>query len=293
MKENTRNFITGIVSIIAFAGLAFLLLLFGDLDALSRRTYAITVEANDSNGLRTGSQVTLVGVPIGEIDRVAIRIDQKLPVKLTAVIDAGVDLPAGVHASVSTSLIGGTARLDLAVPADYKAGGPTLPRDGTALVQANFERIEDKFLRAFNEKFGGVEAALQSITAAAQEARKWLSDDQLLADAKSAVWKANTLIDQATTTMISFADAAKGIQGDSKSLVASVQPVCDQLSKTLEQIEALTKQATSGTGTVGQLMSNPDLYKALVDSAVRLKATLSEIEALMQKIRAEGLGVEF
>jgi hypothetical protein len=35
------------------------------------------------------------------------------------------------------------------------------------------------------------------------------------------------------------------------------------------------------------------LYRSLVDSAERLKRTLGEVELLMQKIRAEGLGVKF
>jgi hypothetical protein len=35
------------------------------------------------------------------------------------------------------------------------------------------------------------------------------------------------------------------------------------------------------------------LYNSLNDSAQRLKSTLGEVELLMKKVRAEGLGVKF
>ncbi|MSR28070.1 MAG: MCE family protein [Phycisphaerales bacterium] len=293
MKESTRNFATGIVSIIAFAGLAFLLLLFGDLDMVSTGTYRIVVEANDAIGLRAGSRVSLAGVPIGEVDGVVVRLDPQQPVRIVASIDNAVDIPAGVAATVATSLLGGTSRLDLVMPPDYAVGGMTLPHDGSAVLIANLEGLEAKFARVLSEKLGGMDAAMKAIEAAAKDAQRWLGDEQLLADARSAVWKANTLIEQATNALVAVTESAHAFQSDSKQLLASMQPVFDQLSKTLAQVELLTTDARKGQGTIGQLMSNPDLYNALVDSAKRLKATLAEVEILMQKVRAEGLGVKF
>ena len=126
-----------------------------------------------------------------------------------------------------------------------------------------------------------------------QDAQKWLGDEQMLADAKSAVAKANDLIDATASTVMALTKTANSLQGNANALLASVQPVFDQLSKTLAQVELLTKQAQDGKGTVGQLMSNPDLYNSLNDSAQRLKSTLGEVELLMKKVRAEGLGVKF
>ncbi len=293
MKETTRNFITGIVAIIGFAGIAFLLLLFGDLDVFATGVYRVRIEANDAMGLRNGSRVTMAGVPIGEVKVVEVRLDAVTPVTIFANIDNSVDIPAQATVSVATSLFGGNSRLDLSVPSDYLAGGATLPRDGSASITAQLEGLESRFARILTEKLGGLDSAAKAVEAAARDAQKWLGDDQLLADARSAVWKANTLIEQATNAVVAFTETAHGFQADSKQLLVSVQPVLDQLAKTLAEVEHLTKDASSGKGTVGQLMSNPDLYNALVDSAKRLKATLSEVEILIQKVRAEGLGVKF
>ncbi|MSR68934.1 MAG: MCE family protein [Phycisphaerales bacterium] len=304
MKESTRNFATGIVAIIALTGLAFLLLLFGDINSSIKTTYLIEIRTNQALGLRRGSPVTLVGVPVGEIESVSVRLENPVanprPVLLIARINGAIDLPEGAQASVTNSLIGGTARLDLSIPPGYVTGSATLARDGNAVIDAQFEALEARMTRIITEKLEGFDSASRAVTTLARdvqklaaEAQKWLGDEQLLADAKSAVWKAQNLIEQAAATMMALTEAAKGIQSDSHTLTVSLQPVLDQISTTITQIETLTKTATDGTGTVGQLMNNPDLYNALVDSAARLKRALGEVELLMQKIRAEGLGVKF
>ena len=293
MKETTRNFVIGIVAILGVAGFAFLLLLFGNLTTSLRQKYDVTVQANQAMGVRLGSQVTLVGVPIGEVKAVTVVIDSENPVQIILNIEGSIDIPAGVEATVSNSLIGGTARLDFSIPVGYTTGGATLPHDGNAIVTAKFEGLEELLSRTLSEKLAGLDLAMRRIDELGQDAQKWLGDEQMLADAKSAVAKANDLIDATASTVMALTKTANSLQGNANALLASVQPVFDQLSKTLAQVELLTKQAQDGKGTVGQLMSNPDLYNSLNDSAQRLKSTLGEVELLMKKVRAEGLGVKF
>ena len=293
MKETTRNFVIGIVAIVGVAGFAFLLLLFGNLTTSLRQKYDVTVHANQAMGVRLGSQVTLVGVPIGEVKAVTVVIDSENPVQIILNIEGSIDIPAGVEATVSTSLIGGTARLDFSIPVGYTTGGATLPHDGNAIVTAKFEGLEERLSRTLSEKLAGLDLAMRRIDELGKDAQKWLGDEQMLADAKSAVAKANDLIDTTASTVMTLTKTANSLQGNANALLASVQPVFDQLSKTLAQVELLTKQAQDGKGTVGQLMSNPDLYNSLNDSAQRLKSTLGEVELLMKKVRAEGLGVKF
>ena len=293
MKETTRNFVIGIVAILGVAGFAFLLLLFGNLTTSLRQKYDVTVQANQAMGVRLGSQVTLVGVPIGEVKAVTVVIDSENPVQIILNIEGSIDIPAGVEATVSTSLIGGTARLDFSIPVGYTTGGATLPHDGNAIVTAKFEGLEERLSRTLSEKLAGLDLAMRRIDELGKDAQKWLGDEQMLADAKSAVAKANDLIDATASTVMALTKTANSLQGNANALLASVQPVFDQLSKTLAQVELLTKQVQDGKGTVGQLMSNPDLYNSLNDSAQRLKSTLGEVELLMKKVRAEGLGVKF
>ena len=242
MKETTRNFVIGIVAILGVAGFAFLLLLFGNINTSLRQKYDVAVHANQALGLRLGSQVTLVGVPIGEVKAVTVVIDSENPVQIILNIEGSIDIPAGVEATVSASLIGGTARLDFTIPVGYTTGGATLPHDGNAIVTANFEGLEERISRVLGEKLAGLDLAMRRIDELGKDAQKWLGDEQMLADAKSAVAKANDLIDATSSTVMALTKTANSLQGNASAFLAGVQPVFDQLSKTLAQIELLCQQ---------------------------------------------------
>ncbi|MEY2716247.1 MAG: hypothetical protein RIT24_2590, partial [Planctomycetota bacterium] len=51
--------------------------------------------------------------------------------------------------------------------------------------------------------------------------------------------------------------------------------------------------ARSGKGTVGRLMQDPQLYENLTDTARRAEEAVAKLNLLLDKIRAEGLGVQF
>ena len=74
-------------------------------------------------------------------------------------------------------------------------------------------------------------------------------------------------------------------------MIVGEAPVCrvEYERRTIERLDVVLKQASEGEGTVGQLMSNPDLYRSLEEAARRLDRTLEQLELLLQKIRDEGL----
>jgi phospholipid/cholesterol/gamma-HCH transport system substrate-binding protein len=292
MKESARNFLTGIVSIVGLVGFGFLLLLFGNINASLRPSYPVRIQANQALGLRAGSQVSMAGVPVGEVKSVRLAPNPLRPAEIIVSINGDIDVPLAAKAQVTQSLIGGTARLEFFLP-EGTDSGTVFARDGSATLEANLESLEQKVGRLLDERLGGLDAAMRSIQSVAEEAQKWLGDEQMRADAKTAVWKAQQLIETASVTMQTITEAARGVQVSADALAVQLKPTMEQLASTLRSVERLTEQARDGKGTVGQLMSNPDLYNSLVDSAERLKRTLGEVELLMQKIRAEGLGVKF
>jgi hypothetical protein len=74
---------------------------------------------------------------------------------------------------------------------------------------------------------------------------------------------------------------------------ASLLRTADDVALTLEEVRRVTSVATDGEGTVAQLLSNPDLYNSLEDAATRLERTLVEIQLYIEKIKAEGIDVDF
>lgn len=324
MKDRTRNFITGLVSLGALGLLVALLLMFGELTWLVQPSYRITVAANIAAGLRNGSQVTLNGVPVGQVTAVVVRPSEDPPVRIDVDVRSDVDLPDACQILAQSPLIGGGARLEFLMPADPQARMAMAPRDGTWVAKAEFMSFEDRIASIVTEDFSALARNLNELVAPLQGgpddpanagsirtsvarlnrmlataeaafdgARTWLNDEQLRTDAKSAVWKASQLIDQASAAMDAVAGAAKGVEGQATTLVTDLRPVIERMRMTLEHVQTISERIEHGEGTVGQLVNNPDLYRSLEDAGRRLAATLAEIELLVKKVKDEGLRVEW
>lgn len=124
-------------------------------------------------------------------------------------------------------------------------------------------------------------------------AQTWLGDEQLRSDAKAAVTKATTLFDQATKAVDRYAELAEQLKGQSSEVMAKLLPVMDQLHDSLAHVRRAAQLAADGEGTVGLLLNDPSLYESLDTAAERLQRTLSLVEQLVEKIKAEGVKLEF
>jgi phospholipid/cholesterol/gamma-HCH transport system substrate-binding protein len=136
-------------------------------------------------------------------------------------------------------------------------------------------------------------AILERADEALALANEWLGDDQLRRDAAEAVKKASALMENASAAVDRYAALADDLKGDADVFMKRLVPVMDEMGRALEQVRAVTTLASEGDGTVGLLLNNPELYRSLADAAQRLERTLALVEQLVEKIRAEGLTVEF
>jgi phospholipid/cholesterol/gamma-HCH transport system substrate-binding protein len=121
-------------------------------------------------------------------------------------------------------------------------------------------------------------------------AKSWLGDEKIRADATEAVQKAGVLIDQATATLDEFTKLAGRLDTDVDTVVEHLIEVSDEMTTTLQEVRGLARKASSGEGTVGQLLNNPDLYESLDDAADRMERTLRDIQLLLDKIKDDGIG---
>ena len=346
MKESVRNFLVGLTSIVALLSLVVLLLLFGELERFLQPRYELIFHIDHAAGLRPGSTVELSGVPIGVVDEILVRPDDELPVRVVALIDHDVKVPARVMPYAMTSLLGGASILEVDTPVDSddipEPPYRFLPRDGTAVIEGplklrlveqitreldarmtpitsalqDFQELSETYVafgknlnemveaQSVEELEGGVApnvrtsvrklyAVLDEIQEAMVVAREWLGDEQLRSDARSAVNKANALIDESSQTLKQFTQLAAKLESDSDALVKRLLPVADELGATLEEVRQVAHLAREGQGTVGMMLNNPDLYNALEDAATRLDHALREVQLFLQKVRAEGLPVNF
>jgi hypothetical protein len=60
-----------------------------------------------------------------------------------------------------------------------------------------------------------------------------------------------------------------------------------------EQLESIIAKVSEGDGTVGRLLNDPRLYEDMREAAERLSITLRDLQAMVRKVKEEGLELKF
>ncbi|MFO0873317.1 MAG: MlaD family protein [Phycisphaerales bacterium] len=316
------------------------MMLFGEFDLFRNRGWLVTVALNDAAGLRSGSTVTLNGVPIGRVDAVQTADDIVHPVRILASITAENRLPKPVVPMIQSSLIGGGGTLRFQTSPGLTRLDEFYPQDGSALITGEAKALPEQVADMIGAQIGPLAESLKSfgrlaetydrlgrdlddlvkpvsdaeladgtvanlrVTVAkfnatladAQQAlagaRKWLGDDALRGDVTATVAEARGLMTDARGAVAKYGDLADSLQRDANDVVQRVGPIAEQISQTLAEMRRIAALATTGDGSVAQLLNRPDLYRSLLDSSHRLERALEETELLMKKIKQEGLKLD-
>ena len=138
-----------------------------------------------------------------------------------------------------------------------------------------------------------VNRTLQQADLAFRAATAWLSDGQLREDARSAVFKANLLIERATEAALAAGNLATSLQKESPALISRMASTATAVDDTLGEVRTLLGRAGDGEGTIGRLLNDPVLYEDLDDAARRLTNTLEALRLLVDAIKAEGVRIDF
>lgn len=128
---------------------------------------------------------------------------------------------------------------------------------------------------------------------ALQLASNWLEDPQMQEDARTAIFKANLLIERATETIGKAGELADVLKDESSAVGSSLVATADAIDLTLLDLRSMLRKAVNGPGTVSRLLGDPALYEDMQDSVQRLESTLAAIQSLIDAIEKEGLTVEF
>lgn len=60
-----------------------------------------------------------------------------------------------------------------------------------------------------------------------------------------------------------------------------------------EQLESIIAKISEGDGTIGRLLNDPHLYEDMREAAERLTITLRDLQAMVRKVKEEGLELKF
>lgn len=334
MNDRTRDAAIGLAAILAAAATIMMLLAFGSLRELARSAVDLEVRMNRAGGLRYGSQITLDGVPIGNVDDVTLDIERELPVLFRCRIDEWVRIPVDHMVKVDAALIGGGTRLAI-LSLDPSADRAIYESGATPILTGTFQSLDETLAASLDIRMGpiadsfsevgalagtyqalgeelrglvatggqsgeGIASTIERVNRTLDQANLaftaatgWLDDDQLREDAKSAVFKANLLIERATDAALAAGRLANTLEEESPSLIARLSSTAVAVDGTLLEVQGLIDRASEGKGTIGRLLNDPALYEDLDDAAERLADTLRALKTLVEAVKAEGVRVDF
>lgn len=348
-KQFARDFLVGITVMIGLAGLAAMLMIFGEFTGVTQRHYSFTLIVDNAGGLKPNSTVTLSGVKVGSVDSCELLPGAK-GVGMVLKIKEGTSIPSAVSVSIDKSFVGETV-LDFEVHPDADPGRsikpgevvrnlpvqtilsrvngliePSLSRltrsaDGFDRLAATYTTLGERLNEMVEPRTPGdvaegksanLRTAIARLDAALAGAEQWLSDENLRGDAKSVIEKAGTVLTEFSTLARSWSDTASTVNSTVgrasekfTTLAEKADGIADKVSASISRADELlssargaTEQMTSilegvnaGKGTLGQLATNPDLYNSLDDAARRLDAALTDLQLLVQKLKAEGVRI--
>ncbi len=276
-----------------------------------------------ANGLSQGSPVQYLGVEVGRVTALT-RNPDGMSVTIDAQVDQKPPLPANVRAKITqASALGGASIISLDVDGET-ARGALRPNEtihaqyvGLDLFPASLtqtaaeigdmsEEIRktakqlresgaitdlDKTIRTVNlqtAKVGEVFDSLQSVLGDSQT-RENLK--VAIANISSATDKLNSMADGIQKTTGAARDAFKDARLRIDDLSQQVGDRLTQVSGLLTNVQSITEKIDKGQGTVGLLVNDPRLYQALVDTSRELKATVADLQRLIEQWEQEGVSI--
>ena len=291
MSDQGRNFVIGLVTIVALAGLSILLLQFGELDKLLHPSYSISVKLNSAGMTRTGSAVNLNGVRVGTVDEVQLVQDPEYPVLVLASVERRYPIPEGTVAEVADAFVGSGGRLELILPDPYDPKGPKYPMDGSAMLTGHWASLGDSIGRQLESQMAPVLASLDSFNQLAEtwtdvgERFNQMLDPENADDASSlagTVAEFKAMLVQAREAL----QIAQDWLGD-EQLQADVNSAAFKANRLLESATAAVEHFSNLAQGLGNDADR--LTDAVVPVAEQMSVTLARVDQVLRQA-AEGDG---
>lgn len=141
--------------------------------------------------------------------------------------------------------------------------------------------------------------SIRRVDEAVTAALDWLSDDGLRGTIDELATEARSTLETVQSTARSWDDAAINLTAEVDEASGSIDAATiafiessRQLNAALSNLQDITQQVNTGQGTLGMLLTNPDLFRSVNDAAVRLEKVLREAQLLLEKYRKEGIPIK-
>ena len=274
MKKNSDVFsevVVGVFMVAVLALLVYFTVVISGVDVLFGREKALArIAFTDVGGLKERDNVVYRGMKVGIVEKIELAPTN---VMVTVLVDRGVVLREGCHASVSAlSLLGGTYLL-------LEEGAGAVQPLATTVFRGDppIDWVRDlgKIAGSLNEVLndGSFRSIISNFEATAENVNK------IVARVERGEGTAGRLLSRDDTVYQDLREAVAG----AKRAVGDAEKTFDGARKTFDHAAAVAERLDRGEGTLGRLLSKDDAVYA------DLKQTLANAAAISARIeRGEG-----
>ena len=280
MKKEVKIGIYAVIILLcAWAGLRFL----SGLDVFGR-TRNYTAHYEHVNGLQDAAAVVINGVKVGQVTGVALNIEQG-GVDVTLSVSKDYDVPTDSKAMMfSAGLMGGKSiEIKLGEATEYLKNGDSIQ---TGVTLDMFDTLANELgdikervavlLDNLNQTISGVDSLVDNNSK--NLTKTVASLNSIMADLK----KSNIIgnIDGFCATLNQNGSKLDSIITDINSVTKALneQHSGEKLAQAINEVNTLLVKINSGSGSIGNLVSDEKLYKELAQASQNLSLLLADLK---------------
>ena len=280
MKKEVKIGIYAVVILLcAWAGIRFL----SGLDVFGR-TRNYTAHYEQVNGLQDAAAVVINGVKVGQVTGVALDVENG-GVDVTLSVNKAYNIPTDSKAMMfSAGLMGGKSiEIKMGEAKEYLKSGDAIE---TGVTLDMFDTLANELgdikervatlLDNLNQTIEGVDSLVDNNS---KNLTKTVANlNAIMADLK----KSNIIgnIDGFCATLNQNGEKLEGIITDINSLTKALneQQSGEKLAQAINEVNALLAKVNSGSGSIGNLVSDEKLYKELAQASQNLSLLLADLK---------------
>ena len=280
MKKEVKIGIYAVVILLcAWAGIRFL----SGLDVFGR-TRNYTAHYEQVNGLQDAAAVVINGVKVGQVTGVALDVENG-GVDVTLSVNKAYNIPTDSKAMMfSAGLMGGKSiEIKMGEAKEYLESGDAIE---TGVTLDMFDTLANELgdikervatlLDNLNQTIEGVDSLVDNNSK--NLTKTVASLNAVMADLK----KSNIIgnIDGFCATLNQNGEKLEGIITDINSLTKALneQQSGEKLAQAINEVNALLAKVNSGSGSIGNLVSDEKLYKELAQASQNLSLLLADLK---------------
>lgn len=296
MSKAFAEFLVGLTVMVGLAGVAVLLLMFGEFAGARQPVYTVMLELNDASGLSRSSGVTLNGVQVGAIRGIRSAPDPRGGVVIDLHIFKGTRIPRDVSVSLERGLVGEATlamRTRSLAPGEpdpgYLAEGETLRVDATGMLD-QITSLLDRKLGSISEAVEGFRRLMETLEEAGERLNDALAH-RLPDDVDSGAAPPNLV-----STVARFDAAVRdarawlgddAMRGDARQSLAELRSFLDRASQAVDSWTTAADALTRNADALGE--EGAAALREFAAASRALHEAIAQVQELAGRInRGEG-----